>query len=178
VPEADAKLQAVPVLTSKIRGDQIATQIFRLNHESAAGLVMILRPLISVNNTISSDPTNNTLIITDYADNLKHLSRIIASLDTPAIGELEVIRLEHALAIDLTVTVNRMLDSGTAPGTVDPGRVMLLADARTNSIIIRAPTAARAHLARTLIAKLDQPTASPGNVHVVYLRNAEATRLA
>jgi general secretion pathway protein D len=178
VPEADAKLQAVPLLTSKIRGDQIATQIFRLNHESAAGLVTILRPLISANNAISSDPTNNTLIITDYADNLKRLSRIIASLDTPAIGALEVIRLEHAIAIDLTVTVNRMLDSGPAPGTVDPGRVMLLADARTNSIIIRAPTAARAHLARTLIAKLDQPTASPGNVHVVYLRNAEATRLA
>ena len=86
VPEADAKLQAVPVLTSKIRGDQIATQIFRLNHESAAGLVTILRPLISANNTISSDPTNNTLIITDYADNLKRLSRIIASLDSPAIG--------------------------------------------------------------------------------------------
>jgi general secretion pathway protein D len=178
VPEADAKLQAVPVLTSKIRGDQIATQIFRLNHESAAGMATILRPLISANNTISSDPTNNTLIITDYADNLKRLSRIIASLDTPAIGELEVIRLEHALAIDLTVTINRMLDSGTTPGTVDPGRVMLLADTRTNSIIIRAPTAARAHLARTLITKLDQPTALPGNVHVVYLRNAEATRLA
>ena len=178
LPEADAKLQAVPVQTGKLRGDQIATQIFRLNHESATGLVTILRPLISANNTISADPTNNTLIITDYPDNLKRLSRIIASLDTPAIGELEVIRLEHALAIDMATTVNRMLDSGTAPGTVDPGRVMLLAETRTNSIIIRATTTARGRLARTLIAKLDQPTASPGNVHVVYLRNAEATRLA
>jgi general secretion pathway protein D len=55
---------------------------------------------------------------------------------------------------------------------------MVLADARTNSLIIRAPNAARATLARTLIAKLDQPTALPGNVHVVYLRNAEATKLA
>ena len=178
VPEADAKLQAAPAQTGKLRGDQIATQIFRLDHESANGLVAVLRPLISPNNTISADPTNNTLIITDYADNLRRLSRIIASLDTPSIGELDVIRLEHAIAIDLTVTINRMLDSGAAPGTVDPGRVLLLADARTNAIIIRAPTAARARLARTLIAKLDQPTALPGNVHVVYLRNAEATRLA
>jgi general secretion pathway protein D len=55
---------------------------------------------------------------------------------------------------------------------------MVLADARTNALIIRAPNAARASLARTLIAKLDQPTALPGNVHVVYLRNAEATKLA
>ena len=45
-------------------------------------------------------------------------------------------------------------------------------------MIIRAPTTARANLARTLIAKLDKPTLVPGNVHVVYLRNAEATKLA
>ncbi len=178
VPEAEAKLQASPVQTGQVRGDQVATQIFHLNHESAAGLVAVLRPLISPNNTIAADPTNNTLVITDYADNLKRLSRIIASLDTPAVAGLDVVELEHAIAIDLTVTVNRLLDPGGTPGAADPGRVMLLADARTNSVIIRAPTIAKARLARTLITKLDQPTALPGNVHVVYLRNAEAAKLA
>ena len=178
VPEAEAKLQASTIQVGKLRADQIATQIFHLNHESASGLVAVLRPLISPNNTINADPTNNTLVITDYADNLHRMSRIIAALDTPAIGELDVIRLEHAIANDVTVTVNRILDTGSAPGTADTGRVMLLSDTRTNSVIIRAPTAARAHLARTLIDKLDQPTALPGNVHVVYLRNAEATKLA
>ncbi len=186
VPEADAKLQAAPVTAGKVRGDQIASQIFRLDHESASGMVAILRPLISPNNTIAADPTNNTLVITDYADNLQRLSRIIASLDVPAIGELDVVKLEHAIAMDMVVTVNRMLDGGSTIGTpggapvgaADPGRVVLLADARTNSVIIRAPTAARAKLARTLIAKLDQPTALPGNVHVVYLKNAEAVKLA
>lgn len=178
VPEADAKLQASPVQTGQVRGDQMATQIFRLSHESAAGLVTVLRPLISPNNTIAADPTNNTLVITDYADNLKRLSRIIASLDTPAVAEMEVIKLEHAIAMDLAVTASRLLDQGSAPGVADTGRVMLLADARTNSVIIRAPTEAKGKLARTLIAKLDQPTTLPGNVHVVYLRNAEASKLA
>ncbi len=178
VPEADAKLQASPVQTGQVRGDQMATQIFRLSHESAAGLVTVLRPLISPNNTIAADPTNNTLVITDYADNLKRLSRIIASLDTPAVAEMEVIKLEHAIAMDLAVTASRLLDQGSAPGVADMGRVMLLADARTNSVIIRAPTEAKGKLARTLIAKLDQPTTLPGNVHVVYLRNAEASKLA
>ena len=178
VPEADAKLQASPVQTGQVRGDQMATQIFRLSHESAAGLVTVLRPLISPNNTIAADPTNNTLVITDYADNLKRLSRIIASLDTPAVAEMEVIKLEHAIAMDLAVTASRLLDQGSAPGLADMGRVMLLADARTNSVIIRAPTEAKGKLARTLIAKLDQPTTLPGNVHVVYLRNAEASKLA
>lgn len=182
VPEADAKLQSAPVQVAKLRGDQIVTQIFPLNHQSATGLVTVLRPLISSNNTITADTSNNTLVITDYADNLKRIARIIATLDTPAIAELDVVRLEHAIAMDLATTINRLLDStatsGGAAAQPDQGRVMVLAEARTNSIIIRAPNAARASLARALIAKLDQPTTLPGNVHVVYLRNAEATKLA
>jgi general secretion pathway protein D len=178
VPEADAKLQASPVEIGKLRGDQIATQIYRLDHENANGLVAVLRPLISPNNTIAADPTNNTLIITDYADNLRRLSRIIAALDVSSVGDLGVIKLEHGIAVDMAITINRLLDTGAAPGQADPGRVLLLADSRTNSLIVRASTVARANLARNLIAKLDQPTTLPGNVHVVYLRNAEATRLA
>lgn len=181
VPEADAKLQSAPVQVAKLRGDQIVTQIFSLNHQSATGLVTVLRPLISPNNTIAADTSNNTLVVTDYADNLKRIARIIATLDTPAIAELDVVRLEHAIAMDLATTINRLLDNTATAGAAtqpDQGRVMVLAEARTNSLIIRAPNAARATLARTLIAKLDQPTTLPGNVHVVYLRNAEATKLA
>jgi len=182
LPEADAKLQATPATIGKLRGDQIATQIFRLNHEQAANLVNVLRPLISPNNSINANANNNTLIITDYADNLKRLGRIIGSLDVPAIGELDVIKIQHAIASDLALSINRLLDQGSnipgAGSTADPNRVMLLADVRTNSIILRAPGTARSTLARSLIAKLDQPTALPGNVHVVYLKNAEATKLA
>jgi len=182
VPEADAKLQAAPTQIGKLRGDQIATEVYALNHQSANSLVTVLRPLISPNNTIAADTVNNTLVITDYVDNLKRLARIIATLDTPANAAIEVITLEHAIAMDLAVTVNRLLDGGSTPaapaGQTDSGRVLVLADARTNSLIIRAPNAARVNLARALISKLDQPTTLPGNVHVVYLRNAEATKLA
>ena len=177
VPEADAKLQAAPTQLGKLRGDQIATQIFSLNHQNATSLTNVLRPLISANNSITPDTSNNTLVITDYVDNLRRLSRIIATLDTPANATLEVVHLVHAIAMDMAATINRLLDSTTAAST-DPNRLLVLADARTNTLIIRAPNAARADLARTLIAKLDQPTAQPGNVHVVYLRNAEATKLA
>ena len=182
VPEADAKLQATPTQIGKLRGDQIATEVYPLNHQSANGLVTVLRPLISPNNTIAADTVNNALVITDYVDNLKRLARIIATLDTPANAATDVVTLEHAIAMDLAVTVNRLLDSGAIPtapaGQTDSGRVLVLADARTNSLIIRAPNTARFNLARALISKLDQPTTLPGNVHVVYLRNAEATKLA
>lgn len=179
VPEAEAKLQAGPIQTGEVRGDQIATQIFRLNYESANNLVQILRPLISPNNTINVNPGNNSIVITDYADNLRRLGRIIAAIDVPATGDMDVVPVTHAVASDIAVMVNRLMEQGaTAPGGADPGRVLVLADTRTNSLIIRAPSPARANLAKSLIMKLDQPTAQPGNVHVVYLRNADAVRLA
>ena len=178
VPEADAKLQAGPIQRGAIRGDQIATQIFRLNYESAANLVTVLRPLISPNNTINANPGNNTVVITDYADNLRRLGKIIAALDAPATGDMDVIPIKNAIASDIAMMVNRLLEpSGGGPGQ-DAGRVSLLADARTNAVILRAPSVARANLAKSLIAKLDQPTVQPGNVHVVYLRNADAVKLA
>jgi general secretion pathway protein D len=179
VPEADAKLQAGPTTAGSVRGDQIATQIFHLNYEQAANLVPVLRPLISPNNTINANPGNNTIVITDYADNLKRLGRIIASLDAPAVSDLDVVPIRYAVASDMATMVNRLLDQGGgAPGAAPGDRSSVLADTRTNSLIVRAPSAGRANFAKSLIAKLDQPTAMPGNVHVVYLKNADAVRLA
>ena len=180
VPEADAKLQASPLQPGSGRrgtvyGDQIATQVFRLNFESAANLVPVLRPLISPNNTINANPNNNTLVITDYADNLLRLGKIIAALDGPPNSDLNVIPIHYAIATDIAVMVNRLLETS---GTPAANAVSVLAYPRTNSVVVRAPSEARADLAKSLIEKLDQPTVQPGNVHVVYLKNAEATKLA
>ncbi len=114
MPEADAKLQTGNVSVGAVtsRGDQVMTQIFSLQHENANNLVAVLRPLISPNNTINANPSNNTLVITDYADNLKRLERIIAAMDTAS--DVEVIPLKHAVAADLAPMVQRLADS--APG--------------------------------------------------------------
>ena len=179
VPEAEAKLQSSPtrvgVGARPIGGDQIATQIFRLSYESAANLTAVLRPLISPNNSIMANPGNNSLVITDYADNLNRLSKIIAALDAPVAADLDVVPVRYAVASDVAAMVSRLME---APQGGDSGRVSVLADPRTNSVIVRAPSAARANLAKSLINKLDQPTAEAGNVHVVYLKNADATKLA
>jgi general secretion pathway protein D len=177
VPEADAKLQAGPIQAGAVRGDQIATQIFHLNYESAANLVTVLRPLISPNNTINANPGNNTLVITDYADNLLRLDKIITGLDGPASNDMNVVPIRYAIASDIAVMANRLLEPGGTAGG-DAGRISVLAYPRTNSVVVRAPSEARANLAKALIEKLDQPTALPGNVHVIYLKNAEATKLA
>jgi general secretion pathway protein D len=189
VPEADAKLQGGAVTVGKpaAGGSQIVTQIFRLNYESAANLVPVLRPLISPNNTININPGNNSLIITDYADNLQRLGRIIAALDVTNATDLEIIPLRYALASDVAPLVARLIETGSAPvaaagqGQTDTAlRTTVVAESRSNTVIVRAPNAARLNLVRSLVEKLDQPTAqsATGNIYVVYLKNADATKLA
>jgi general secretion pathway protein D len=185
VPEADAKLQNGPVAADRAElpgGDQIVTQIFRLSYESASNLVPVLRPLVGANNPVTAYPSNNSLVITDYASNLQRIGKIIASLDSPSTGEVEVIPVRHGLATDLATSVTRLLDDtqrAAAGAQVDPGqRITVLADARLNSVLVRAASPARLNLAKSLIARLDQPSEQPGNIRVVYLRNAEAVRLA
>ena len=190
VPEAEAKLQSGPVSAGAVPAGsgQVVTQIFRLNHESASNLVPVLRPLISPNNTINITPGTNALVITDYADNLQRLSRIVAALDVANASGVEVIRLKHGMASDMAAMVQRLVDSGAAaaaaPGQTDTGfRTTVLAEVRTNALIVRAANPARTALVRSLIEQLDQPSATgagaaSGNIHVVYLKNADATKLA
>ncbi|MCD2519295.1 type II secretion system secretin GspD [Massilia sp. G4R7] len=180
VPEAEAKAQSAPtqvggVRASKATGDQIATQVFYLAYESAANLTAVLRPLISPNNSIMANPGNNTLVITDYADNLRRLAKIIGALDTPVAADLEVIPVRNAIASDIATLVQRLMEPAAGG---DSGRVTVLADPRTNSVVVRAPSQARANLAKSLIARLDQQTSTQGNIHVVYLKNADASRVA
>ena len=192
VPEADAKLQSggVSAGTVPASNGQIVTQIFQLNHESANNLVPILRPLISPNNTLNVNPGTNALVITDYADNLQRLARIIAALDVANATGVEVIPLKNALATDLVPMLQRLLDSGAASGAPPAAgqtdasfKTTVMAEARSNSLILRAANAARMSLARSLVAQLDQPTdkgpnAASGNIHVVYLKNADSSKLA
>lgn len=190
VPEIDAKLQSGMVSAGPVvaASNQIVTQIFRLNHESASNLVPVLRPLISANNSINANPGNNSLVITDYADNLQRLGRIITALDVSSASDIEIIPLKNALATDLAPLVTRLIESGGfpggAPGQTDTSfRTTLMAEPRGNSLILRAANPARVALVRSLVEKLDRPAApgsggETGNIYVVHLKNADATQLA
>ncbi len=186
VPEAEAKLQTgtVSVGPVAVRGDQVITQIFTLRFENPNNLVAVLRPLISANNTINANPGNNTLVITDYADNLQRISKIIAALDQATGTDVDIVPLEHAVAADLAPLVQRFTDGGgvLVPGAQPAGGgTTIVADSRSNSLILRAPNPARLQALRATIAKLDRPnnlTGPGGGLWVVHLKNADAARLA
>lgn len=183
VPEADAKLHGVPVGRGNraSNGDNLVTQVFAMRHESAAQMLAVVRPLVSPNNTVTAFPSNNVLVVTDYAENINRIARIIESIDVPQ-GDVTVIQLENAVAVDLAGTLNRLLGDGRGasaqPGLADPTqRVNIIAEPHTNSLLVQSDNPARIRGVRQLVASLDKPGAG-GNIHVVYLKNAEATKVA
>ena len=181
VPEAEGKVSGTVIdRGTQISGDRIITQIFVLQNESAAQMATVLRPLVAPNNFISAYPGNNTLVITDYAENVKRIAKIIASIDVPASADVQVIQLKFASAVDVANLLKglmpEMAANPSAPGL--PPKLNLGVEPRTNSLIVRGDTPALVSRVKTLIAGMDIPTAANGNIHVVYLRNAEATKLA
>ena len=182
IPEADAKTtgSVVEDKSSKVGGDRIVTRVFQLQNESAAQLVAVLRPLVSPNNFIGAYPGNNTLVITDYAENVKRIAHIIAAVDLPSGADVQALQLKYASAVDVGNLLMRLMPEA-APNPLAPGAPSKLAvgiDARTNSLLLRADSPALLTRVKTLVAGMDIPTASNGNINVVYLRNAEAGKLA
>ncbi|WP_175977274.1 type II secretion system secretin GspD [Burkholderia sp. BCC1047] len=181
VPEADAKLQGVPTYVGnapQARGDQVITQVFELHNESANNLLPVLRPLISPNNTVTAYPANNTIVVTDYADNVRRIAQIISGIDSAAGAQVQVVTLRNANAIDLAAQMQKMLDPGAIGNSDATLKVSVTADPRTNSLLLRASNGSRLAAAKRLAQQLDAPSAVPGNMHVVPLRNADAVKLA
>jgi general secretion pathway protein D len=183
VPEAEAKVQSPSVVVdaAKVPGNRVVTQIFNLQHVSANALLPVLRPLISANNAITPNTASNALVITDYADNLQRIALIIAASDLPSATDIEVIPVKHGIAADIALLAQRLTEGGNTPAATESGfRTTIIAEPRSNAIIVRSANQARTALVKSLIARLDQPSSASaaGNIHVVYLKNADAVKLA
>ncbi|MFZ1909310.1 MAG: type II secretion system secretin GspD [Burkholderiales bacterium] len=162
-------------------GDEIETRIFTLKYESAAQALQVLRPLIAPGNSITAANGSNALIVTDYASNLKRIEWIAHEIDQPAGNGPIVIPLRYASALDLAQSVGQLFGGGrggTAPGAGPGGHLTVLADARSNSLLASSDNSAQLARLRDLVAVLDSPTSAAGNIHVVYLKNAQAVEVA
>jgi len=182
VPEAEAKTSASPTgeAAARVPGDRIVTQVFMLQNENAVQLVPVLRPLVTANNFIAAYPNNNAIVITDYASNVGRIQRIIESIDRPSHSDVQILRMQNASAIDIAQTLQRVVPETTAP-TNAPGtlpKAAIAIDTRTNSLVVRADNPALMARIKTLALGLDTPGAAAGSIYTVFLRNAEATRIA
>ena len=180
VPTAEAKSQ-FPAIDSNEMVGGLATRVFQLENEDATQLLAAIRALVPATNPMTAHPSSNSLIVTDTRENLRRITDIIRSLDRPNRNALRTVSIEHGFASDIAQTVDQLINRGSA----DKGgklpehlQVVILPDPRTNRILFQSSDPRRLTQAADLARDLDSPLATPGNVHVLYLKNAEAAVLA
>jgi general secretion pathway protein D len=176
VPDATARQYAGPLGTEGAIGpDDIVTQVVQVQNVAAAQLVPILRPLIPQYGHLAAHQGSNMLIISDRAANVARMVTIIRRIDQSNDEDIEVIPLQHASAADIVRILTQLTQQPRADGV--PVSTSLVADSRTNSVLIGGDKSQRLRL-RALIAHLDTPLEDGGDTQVRYLRYADSEDLA
>lgn len=184
VPEAEGR-QGAPVGAAIPRrpGDQWVTRVVPVQNASASLLAALLRPMMASNDYIAPYAPGNVLIVSGYASHVRNILRIIERIDRPADLDVVVIPLKHSSAVEVADLIRRLDGSGRSPGAKGgraraEAQVMVLADSRTNSLLVQSENRSQLERVRALVKHLDTPAPGNGNTRVVYLRNARAVDLA
>ena len=174
VPEVQAKENEVAGLNENSRGDEVITHVISVKHINAGQLVRILRPLVPKGGHLAAAAESNTLVIADTAANVRRIEGLIQRIDRESMDDFEIIALEHATAADIMRMVQGL--EGDNTGDEFNKRTRIIADERTNTVILRGEAARRASL-RKMVYQMDVPGDS-GNSQVHYLRYAKAEDVA
>ncbi|SFM84573.1 type II secretion system secretin GspD [Halopseudomonas yangmingensis] len=174
VPEVQAKENEIPGLAGDTRGDEMITHVIGVKHINAGQLVRILRPLVPKGGHLAAAAESNSLVIADTAANVRRIQALIESIDQQSMEDIELIALRHASASDIVRIIQGLESSQQGEDITKRPRVM--ADERTNSVILRSDPEQRSTL-RNMILQLDVP-GEDGNTQVHYLRYAKAEDVA
>ena len=180
IPARDAKSSAAPVVGSKTRDNSaVVTEVIQLKNVSAATLIPVLRPLAPQQAHMAAYGPSNAIIISDMASNIASIRAVIDRIDKAAVGETEVIHLQHASSEEVVRMLNELDKNSPSKGQPEiAGKSLtLVADKRTNSVIVSGDDMQRRRV-RMLIGYLDGPAPQSGNVRVHYLQYANAKDLA
>ncbi|HBI22516.1 MAG TPA: type II protein secretion LspD, partial [Legionella sp.] len=177
IPNIDARTQS-PDLLSQLKnpphGDDMMVQVIPVQYVPAEQLVPVLRPLMPQWSSVSAYSPSNMLILSGRANNIQELATIINQVDSSSANGIDMVPLEHALAMDVANTLKDLVKS--QPGSQNP--TMIAADDRSNAILVSGNKTDRIRL-RLLISRLDQnnPNTPNGNTQVIYLHYLRAEDL-
>jgi general secretion pathway protein D len=157
--------------------DEYVTQVIRLDNISAAKLIPVLRPLVPQQAHMAAYAPSNAIIISDIAANIDRIQDIILRMDRSAVQQTDIIKLRYAVAADIVAMLDKLGKSEAKQAGGGETEVFLVADDRTNSVLVTGDELERARQ-RKLIQYLDTPLEQSGNVKVVYLEYAQATEIA
>ena len=149
------------------------TRIVPLKYVPATELVSMLKGITNQKAKIIAHKDSNILIISDRAKNVERMIGIISRIDRKSDSSIDMIALNHARASEVAQTIETLLDTGNS--TLN-GKTKIVADERTNSVIINAPPSIKLRI-QTLIAQLDTPLATNTQSQVIKLKYSSAESL-
>ncbi len=156
--------------------DEYVTEVIKLDNISAAKLIPVLRPLVPQQAHMAAYAPSNAIIISDLSSNIDRIRNIIERMDKSAVQQTDIVKLRYGVAENVVSMLDQLAKS-EAKQSGGESEVLLVADARTNSVLVSGDELERARI-RTLVEYLDTPLEQSGNVKVVYLEYANATDIA
>lgn len=179
IPNKEARSSPVGVADSDrvSLSSEVITQVIQLNNISAAKLIPLIRPLAPQHAHVAAYAPSNAIIISDTAANIARIRKVIESIDLSAVQETDIITLEHASSEEVVRMLETLQKSQKRSGQAEITQLLLVADKRTNSVLVSGDELERARI-KSLLAFLDTPLVHSGNVKVIYLEYALAKDLA
>lgn len=173
-----AKQSGSPLDTAEnISGEQLVTRVIAAQYVDSAELVKTLRPMIPQYGHIAAVTQPNVVIISDHAENILRLMRIIQRIDIADDEQIVVIPLKEAWVTNVVELLEKLAPDQLGKNSKGPQRIQVIANERNNSIVLRGKSRPIAE-ARKLIEQLDQPATTTGATQVIYLSHGDAANVA
>ena len=183
IPTNGAKQDSLKLdVRGVVGGEQMVTRVIEVKHISATELVPILRPMVPQYGHVAAVASANALIISDHGQNIRRIEKIIRRIDSAESEEVEVVLLKEAWVTDVVKLLESLSPAATSTkgkrqSVTKSSRVKIVADERTNRLILRGERSARARI-RKLVEELDKPSTKTGSIQVIYLQHADAIKIA
>ena len=149
----------------------VETRIFEIKHELSKDLVSTLKPLVTKNQLIVSNDSNNSIIISDYSKNLDKLQKIIKILDSPGKFIFKTFTIKNSSASKIAQVINKLFVKNNK-------NVEIFVENSNNLIIAKANNPKTFEDIEKLILEFDLPYENNSNIHIVHLKNANAVELS
>lgn len=178
VPDSNVKSSGIPYDgKQRATGDQIVTRVIWLENTNPNDLIPAIRPLMPQFAHLSAVAGTNALIVSDRANNIYQLETIIRNLDGTGQNDIEAVTLQSSQAEEMIGLLESMSSTGAARD-LKGSRIRIIADTRTNRIVLKGDTVTRKRI-RQMIEMLDVPAADRlGGLKVFRLKYASAKNLA
>ncbi len=162
---------------SDVAAEELVTRVIAAQNVDSSELMKILRPLIPQYGHIAAVAQPNIVIISDHADNILRLTRIIRQIDVADEDEMHVLPMKEAWVGSVVALLEKVAPDQIGRNAKGPQRIQLIANERNNTLIVKGKSRPVAEVLK-LVSKLDQPATATGSTQVIYLRHGEATKIA